>query len=161
MGENDRRAVVIATHPELFETLIGEAGYEIVGMADIAVNGERLAAHHCPDVIVIENELTGIQGWEALAGLKAASPGSQILMVHAEGWRPSDISSIDAFAVVTRSHLEYLVSELTDLDTWIAERTNAGMQAQERRRADRRHHQDWSLVGFEKRGDADRRVGAT
>ena len=73
-----RQAVLIAVHPELFEPLITEAGYEIAGVSGIAVNGERLAAHVAPDVIIVENELRGIQGWEALSHLKAASPGSQI-----------------------------------------------------------------------------------
>jgi CheY-like chemotaxis protein len=150
--------VVVAVHPELFEPLITQAGYEIAGVSHVAVNGERLAAHLRPDVIVVENELPGVQGWEALGHLKAASPRSQILLVVAEEWQPSDLGSIDAFAVVTRRHLEVLVGQLTDLDEWIADQTRVGVDVRERRHRDRRRRQDWSKVGFEKRLADDRRV---
>ncbi len=157
-GTSTRQAVVIAVHPGLFEPLITEAGYEIAGVSDVAVNGERLAAHVRPDVILVENELRGIQGWEALGHLKAASPESQILLVVAEEWQPSDLGSIDAFAVITRRHLEFIVGQLTDLDEWIADQTSLGVDVRERRHSDRRRHQDWSKVGFEKRRADDRRV---
>lgn len=153
-----RQAVLIAVHPELFEPLITEAGYEIAGVSDVAVNGERLASHVRPDVIIVENELRGIQGWEALGHLKAASPTSQILLVVAEEWQPTDMGSIGAFAVITRRHLEFIVGQLTDLDEWIAEQTLDGLEVRERRHGDRRRHQDWSKVGFEKRRRADRRA---
>ena len=159
MEHTSRHAVIIAAHPEIFEPLVTQAGYEIAGVCDLAVNGERLAAHFQPDVIVVENELTGILGLEAVSHLNAASPRSQILLVIADEWRPSDLASMGAFAVVTRSHLERLASELTDLGDWISQHVaGASPPLGERRLGrERREHQDWSLVGFEKRGGGDRR----
>ena len=146
-----RTAIIITAHPELLDRLVSEAGYEIVGEADTAFSGERLVAWFRPDVVVIENELTGIQGWEALPDLKAASPDSQLLLVVAEGWTRTDLGALGAFAVVTRAHLAELVGELEDLDAWIAERSASAGVVDRRSGRDRRQHQDWSRVGFEKR----------
>ncbi len=115
-----RRAVIIGSRIDLLEPLVEAAGYEVVGAAETAVTGERLLRHFEPDVIVVENDLVGPSGWEAIPDLRAASPASQVLLVVNEEWTPRDKGSRGTFAVVTRSRLNELVTELGGVDLWIA-----------------------------------------
>jgi DNA-binding NarL/FixJ family response regulator len=59
-------------------------GWEVVGEFDSAEAAVVLAAHLCPDVIVLDNELAGkLTGEEAAPGLKAASPACRIVLYSA------------------------------------------------------------------------------
>lgn len=68
-----RRGLIalLATQPQL----------AVVGEAADAGTAERLAAELRPDVILLDNHLPGITGVQALPALKAAAPGSQVLML--------------------------------------------------------------------------------
>lgn len=147
-----RSAVIVATDIDLLESLVLAAGYEIVGTAETGVNGEHLVAHLRPDVVVVENDLVGEPGWFAIPRLRAASPSTQVLLVVTEDWTPRDLGSTGAFAVVTRARLGELVEELDDLAGWITKAEATAGAADERRTGrDRRHRQDWTKVGWERR----------
>ena len=153
----DRTAVIIATGAELLEPLVTAAGYEVVGVSDSGVNGERLAAHFQPDVLVVENDLRGDPGWFVIPRLREVSADSKVLLVVTEDWSPRDIGSSGAFAVITRNRLGQLVEELTDLDAWIrAVQASAPGEGERRTGRDRRVHQDWTKVGWERREAARR-----
>ncbi|HUW02786.1 MAG TPA: hypothetical protein VMW08_10580 [Acidimicrobiales bacterium] len=154
--ESIRTAVIITSKPDLFTPLIIDAGYDVTGLSDTAVNGERLAEHLRPDVLVIEHVLTGEQGWEALPNLRAASPDSLILLVVAEDWTPADPTAIGGLAVSSITNLQRLLAEGADVHGWIREEIAAGV-VDRRSGRDRRDRQDWSAVGYEKRGRPDRR----
>jgi DNA-binding NarL/FixJ family response regulator len=160
MGEgpeaSGREAVVIATNVDLIESLVVSAGYDVVGAAETAVNGESLLAHLCrrnraPDAVIVENDLVGPTGWDSIPDLRAASPTTQVLLVVNEDWTPRGLASSGAFAVVTRSRLSELVNELDDVDRWIADQATAAISDDRRHGGDRRVHQDWNKVGWERR----------
>jgi DNA-binding NarL/FixJ family response regulator len=155
----DRRAVIVASRGAMFEPLVDAAGFEVVGMADTAVNGEHLLRHLEPDVVVLENDLLGSSGWESIPALRAASPATQVLLVVTEDWTPRDMGSTGAFAVVTRSRLGELVTELAGVDVWIAGQVATTVGDDRRTGRDRRLHQDWAKVGWERR-DGERRAFA-
>ena len=147
-----RTAVLIATRVEMLEPLVLAAGFEVVGVADRVVNGERLLVHFRPDVVVVENDLPGEPGWEAVPGLRAASPSTQVLVVVNEDWTPRDVGSTGAFAVVTRSRLMELVTELSGLDEWMrAAQLSSGPHGERRKGRERRLLQDWTKIGWERR----------
>lgn len=156
-GNADRSAVIVATQVDLFERLVVEAGYEVVGAATTGVNGERLLAHFRPDVVVVEHDLVGPSGLESIPGLHRASADTQALLVVNDDWRPRDLSAAGAFAVVTMSDLSSLVVELDGLGDWIRAQAGSPVGSERRTGRDRRVHQDWTKVGWERRTE-DRRA---
>lgn len=162
MGEgpetSGRSAVVVATNVDVIESLVASAGYAVVGAAETTVNGEMLLSHfarkdRAPDVVVVENDLVGPTGWDSIPILRAASPTTQVLLVVNEDWTPRDLGSSGAFAVVTRSRLGELVTELDGVDQWITDRAVSTIDDNRRTGRDRRIHQDWNKVGWERRVD--------
>lgn len=152
MSESARTVVVVSNHGSLLERLVTDAGFDVVGQAEFAVNGEHLASHYKPDVVVVENELVGITGVDAMDNLHAASPASQFVLIVADDWTPSNRGDVGAFSVLTRSRLSELESELGALDAWLSEQDELMSGDGDRRRGrDRRVEQDWSKVGWERR----------
>lgn len=160
MGENHRShgrsAVLVATNVEMLEALVIAAGYEVLAAAVSGVNGEALLRQlesrgRGPDVIVVEHDLVGPSGRDAIPGLRAASPAAKVLLVVNEEWTPRDLGSSGAFAVVTRSRLGELVTELDGVDRWIAGHGPGTVDTDRRTGRDRRIRQDWSKVGWERR----------
>ncbi len=159
MGEKNRVVVIVARHIELLEPLVEAAGFEVVGAAETAFYGEKIVAHHRPDVIVVENELIGEQGWRSIPCYRDISPGSKIVLVVADGWRPSDVGAVGVFAVLPLSRVGELGDILNELDTWLAVHVVDGTVRTDRRSGrDRREAQDWSKVGWERRSHARRRA---
>jgi len=147
-----RTVVVVSNHSSLIERLVADAGYDVVGQADVAVNAEHLIGHYRPDIVVVENELSGLTGVEALTQLREASPSTQFVLIVADDWTPTDRGELGAFAVLTRSRLADLGDELGVLDRWLKERAELPGSSQERRTGrDRRVKQEWSKVGWERR----------
>lgn len=155
MGDEARSgpgtAVLIASRPDLLQPLIETADYTVMGVADTAVNGEQLLRHFEPRVVVVENDLRGVTGWESLPALRTASPTSQFLLVVTEDWTPRDLGSTGAFAIVTRHQLGELANELDGVDRWIADHAETASGDDRRTGRDRRFHQDWLKVGWERR----------
>ncbi len=156
-GRTNPTAVLITDDTTAVEHLVEKAGYEVVGRSDTAVNGERLAAHHQPDLVVVDHALRGEPGWDTLPHLRRASPASRVvlLVAHDES-SADDLLRVDGCAITTHAQLQNLAADGVDLRTWIDAATV--VESDDRRTGrDRRTRQDWSLVGFEKRGHPDRR----
>ena len=152
MDESARTVVVVSNRGALLERVVTDAGFSVVGQAEFAVNAEHLIGHYQPDVVVVENELVGMTGMDAIGGLRTASPGSQFVLIVADDWKPSNMGDVGAFAVVPRSKMTELESELCALDDWLTEQSEQSLTESERRNGrDRRVRQDWSKVGWEKR----------
>lgn len=150
--ESTRTVVVVSNHGSLIERLVIDAGFDVVGQAEFAVNAEHLVSHYTPDIVVVENELTGITGVEAMPNLHAASPDSQFVLIVAEDWTPSNRGEVGAFSVLTRERLDELGSELGALDEWLHNQAEGNGGEPERRSGrDRRVRQDWTKVGWERR----------
>ncbi len=111
-------------------------------------------------MVVVENDLVGHSGWESIPALRAASPSTPVLLVVTEDWTPRDLGSIGAFAVVTRSRLGELVTELGGVDAWIADQAETAADHDRRTGRDRRRHQDWTKVGWERRAGERRALAA-
>lgn len=152
MTETRRTAAIIATHGRFFDHLVESAGFDVVGVAETATFGKALIDLTGPTVVLVENELLGEQGLHALTDLRTAAPNSEFVLVVAD--EPVAVSSShpDAYAVVKRSQLP----ELPDLLSTLASRLHeprgwSGDRVERRSSRDRRRHQDWSKVGWERR----------
>ena len=157
VNPTSRSAVIVATQIDLLERLVAAAGYDVVGAAETGVNGERMVAHFAPDVVVVEHDLVGPTGLDSIPGLRAACDHTQVLLVVNDDWRPRDLSSSGAFAVVTMNRLGELAAELDGLGDWIAGQATTTAEVDRRTGRDRRVHQDWTKVGWERRA-AERRA---
>ncbi len=152
MAESARTVVVVSNHGALLERVVTDAGFSVVGQAEFAVNAEHLIGHYKPDVVVVENELVGMTGMDAMGGMRTASPASQFVLVVADDWKPANRGDVGAFAVVPRSDLTELEAELNALDDWLDDQSEESVSESERRHGrDRRTRQDWSKVGWERR----------
>ena len=157
MNGKNRTAVIVAGDLELLESLVQQAGYDVVGAAENGVSCEQMLSFVHPDVIVVENELIGQPGWQLVPRFVELSPTSKVVLLVADGWTSDEVG---AFAVVPRSNAVALVEILGDLDTWIAAHLAQGTVESDRRTGrDRRVSQDWSKVGWERR-DQPRRTAS-
>ena len=148
---NHRSIVLITPHFEAFEGLVLRAGHEVKGVANTMGDGQRLVEFLSPDVVFVDNELIGEQGWRGLPRLAEISPASKLMLVVANQWSPATVGAAGSFAFVPRDDPGAILRCLQDIDSWIgahsADRSNSGR----RRGSDRRVHQDWSKVGWERR----------
>jgi two-component system nitrate/nitrite response regulator NarL len=61
--------------------LAGDARFAVVGEAGDAGDAQRQAAALQPDVILLDNHLPGVNGVDALAGLREVAPQARVLML--------------------------------------------------------------------------------
>ena len=61
--------------------LDGDARFAVVGEAGDAGEAQRQAAALQPDVILLDNHLPGVNGVDALAGLREVAPQARVLML--------------------------------------------------------------------------------
>ena len=61
--------------------LAGDARFAVVGQAGDAGEAQRQAAALQPDVILLDNHLPGVNGVDALAGLREVAPQARVLML--------------------------------------------------------------------------------
>ena len=61
--------------------LANDARFEVVGEAGDASEAQRRAAALQPDVILLDNHLPGVNGVDALPGLREAAPAARVLML--------------------------------------------------------------------------------
>jgi len=151
MGTNHQSAVLISPHFEGFEDLLLRAGYEVKGVADTMVDGQRLVELLFPDVVLVENELTGDQGWRGLPRLVELSPTSKVVLIAAEHWSPASVGAAGSFAVVSRDDPGAILRCLHDVDSWIGVHSVDSAHSERPGGRDRRVRQDWTKVGWERR----------
>ncbi len=65
----------------LIALIAQDAGLRVVGEAGDAGEALRLVPALAPQVILLDNHLSGVLGVDAIAGLRAASPGSRVVML--------------------------------------------------------------------------------
>jgi two-component system nitrate/nitrite response regulator NarL len=85
MGTGAIRVLVVDDHMlfrrGLIALLAGDARFDIVAEAGDASEAHRKAAATQPDVILLDNHMPGVNGVDALAGLKQAAPQAHVLML--------------------------------------------------------------------------------
>jgi DNA-binding NarL/FixJ family response regulator len=81
------RLVVIDDHPIVRQGLVSalddEPDFETVGAAASAEEGLTLIEQHAPDVVLLDLELPGLSGLEAIPQVLAVSPSSSVLIFTA------------------------------------------------------------------------------
>jgi PleD family two-component response regulator len=87
----------------LLRILFEEAGCEIVGEAPTADDGIAHAARLGPDVVVLDWEMPGMSGVDAVPHLRAAAPRARVVMFSS---RPSSIAEADALAAGADAYLD-------------------------------------------------------
>jgi hypothetical protein len=148
---NHRSVVLITPHFDTFEGLVLRAGYEVKGVANTMGDGQRLVELLSPDVVIVENDLVGEQGWRGLPRLTEISPTSKLLLVVDNHWSPASVGATGSFAVVSRYDPGAILNCLHDIDSWIEVRSVERNDTNRRRGGDRRVRQDWTKVGWERR----------
>jgi len=98
------------------QTLRLQGGFDLVAEAEDGAGAIRAAAHHQPDVVVLDLGLPDLAGHEVLTRLRAVSPAAQIVVytgsVTAERMPLSD--EVEAF-VTKDQDVSYLVDLLSRL----------------------------------------------
>lgn len=81
------------------------AGIEVVGEADTGEEGLRLARELNPDIVLLDVNMPGIGGIEALRKLKAHNPDTRVLVVsvHTEEPMPSRMLEAGADGYLSKS----------------------------------------------------------
>lgn len=81
------RILVVDDHPVVREGLVAsledDPEFSVIGAAGSAEDAVSLAAAHQPDVILLDLELPGMDGLQAIPALGAAHPGARILILTA------------------------------------------------------------------------------
>lgn len=65
----------------LIALLAGDARFQVVAEAGDTSEAHQRAAATQPDIILLDNHMPGVQGIDALAGLKAVAPAARVLML--------------------------------------------------------------------------------
>src|SRR5687767_10505679 len=96
------RIVVVDDHPivrqGLVATLDDEADFQVVGAASSAEEAIGLVQRQRPDVILLDLELPGMSGVEAIPRLREASPDARILVFTAYDTDERVLSAVRAGA---------------------------------------------------------------
>ena len=96
------RIVVVDDHPivrqGLVATLDDEADFDVVGAASSAEEALTLVERYAPDVILLDLELQGMSGVEAIPRLRDASPSTRILVFTAYDTDERVLSAVRAGA---------------------------------------------------------------
>ena len=99
------RIVVVDDHPivrqGLVATLDDEADFEVVGAAGSAEEAIAVVGRHRPDLVLLDLELPGMSGVEAVPRLREASPGPRILVFTAYDTDERVLSAVRAGAAAT------------------------------------------------------------
>ena len=96
------RVLVVDDHPivrqGLVSTLDDEADFEVVGAAGSAEEAVTLAGQHQPDVVLLDLELPGLSGIDAIPRLREAAPNTHILVFTAYDTDERVLSAVRAGA---------------------------------------------------------------
>jgi DNA-binding NarL/FixJ family response regulator len=78
---------------------LGRAGFEVVASVGDGEQAVRVAAAVRPDVVVLDLQMPGISGVDAIHGLLTAHPAARVLVLSASGEQQDVLDAIKAGAV--------------------------------------------------------------
>jgi DNA-binding NarL/FixJ family response regulator len=80
---NKTTVIVVDDHPLLRESLVQllgkEADFEVVGQAGDGEEAVKLVDEKCPDVVIMDVEMPGVDGIDATRRIKSGHPGVSVL----------------------------------------------------------------------------------
>ena len=81
------RVAIVDDHPIVTDGVVANlsaaADIEIVATGTTAADATAIATTHAPDVLILDLELSGTSGLDAIPGIKAASPHTRIVIFSA------------------------------------------------------------------------------
>jgi DNA-binding NarL/FixJ family response regulator len=94
--------MVVDDHPMWREAVardLGSAGFEVAASVGDGEQAVRVAGAVRPDVVVLDLQMPGISGVDAIHGLLTAHPGARVLVLSASGEQQDVLDAIKAGAV--------------------------------------------------------------
>lgn len=85
--------------------MLSDAGYRVVGEVDNANEAIDVARLMHPDVIVLDLNLPGVTGFDALPGLREVSPDSYIVICTAFDTMRGQLEQAGVHAIVDKADL--------------------------------------------------------
>jgi DNA-binding NarL/FixJ family response regulator len=159
MADSPLTAVVCEGKPDLlsvFVQLTTEAGFEVVGAVDKAIDAIEMAKMLSPALMVVDQDLPYLSGLEALPQLRQVAPGVEVLLVTGDETLHDEAMRAGAFGIVYKTKLHELSGALRRVKEFI-ETADERDPAERRTGKDRRQRQDWNKVTSERRSGRDRR----
>jgi DNA-binding NarL/FixJ family response regulator len=118
--------MVVDDHPMWRDAVardLAEAGYEVVATAADGAQALRVVGAARPDVVVLDLQLPDMSGVEVTRGLRAAHPGTGVLVLSASGEQQDVLDAVKAGA------LGYLLKSASRPELLDAVRRTAGGDA--------------------------------
>jgi DNA-binding NarL/FixJ family response regulator len=94
--------MVVDDHPMWREAVardLGSAGFEVAASVGDGAQAVRVAGAVRPDVVVLDLQMPGVCGVDAIHGLLTAYPGARVLVLSASGEQQDVLDAIKAGAV--------------------------------------------------------------
>ena len=94
--------MVVDDHPMWRDAVardLGSAGFEVAASVGDGEQAVRVAGAVRPDVVVLDLQMPGISGVDAIHGLLTAHPGARVLVLSASGEQQDVLEAIKAGAV--------------------------------------------------------------
>jgi DNA-binding NarL/FixJ family response regulator len=91
------RILVVDDHPltrDALSALLAQGGFEVVGEAADGVEALDLASRLRPDLVLLDLSMPGLDGLAVLPRLRAAAPGSEVVVLTASGTEENLLAAI-------------------------------------------------------------------
>ncbi len=131
-------------------------GYELVGEVSSGPDALELSRLVAPDLVVIDDLLTGRRGVDWIPDLLDEHPTAAVLLIANDPGIRDRAMAEGAFGVIYRTALSELEGALRRARAWL-EDPELRQPGERRTGRDRRHDQDWTKVTSERRAGIDRR----
>lgn len=136
--------------------LVEEAGFEVIGESENAVEALHQNDYLHPTLIVMTHEHTGLSGLEAIPDLHRAEEPPEVILISLDDTARDRAKEAGAFELAVKGDNEMLERMLKEVRELLE--TGERRKSSDRRTGDdRRKAQDWSKVISERRTGDDRR----
>jgi YesN/AraC family two-component response regulator len=85
--------------------LLADAGFDIVGEADMALHALEIVSAARPDLLVLDVNLPGLPGDEIVRDVRERSPETKVIVISAFDLEHLDRAEMDVDAVLPKSDL--------------------------------------------------------
>jgi DNA-binding NarL/FixJ family response regulator len=95
------RVIIVDDHPltrYALASLLGAHGFDVCGTAEDGAEAVREAERLRPDLVLLDLSMPGVDGLSALAAIRNASPGCEVVVLTASGTEDNLLAAIRAGA---------------------------------------------------------------